>query len=63
MNDKPTDEGNEMFGRDKKVSIPQGRHLADGRVSFKSGAKPGPSGSGERRNARVAAKSTTKPKN
>lgn len=52
-----------MFGRDKKVSIPQGRHLADGRVSFKSGAKPGPSGSGERRNARVAAKSTTKPKN
>jgi len=49
-----------MFGK-KVVKIPQGRTLTDGRVSFKSGAKPGPAGSGQARNARVAAKSATKP--
>lgn len=44
-----------MFGT-PKVNIPKGKTLPNGKVSFKSGAKPGPKGSGAARNDRLKGK-------
>jgi hypothetical protein len=59
MTDQPDEETEEMFGAGSKksqVQIPKGRSLPNGTVSFKSGSKPGPKGSGAARNARLKGK-------
>lgn len=57
-----TAEGSDMrknTGRTPKVKTKAGKSLSDGRVSFKSGARPGPAGSGAARNARLQGRSTS----